>query len=108
MDKGYQVLSTDLIDRGFGTGGIDFLTTNQRFDGGVIITNPPFEHANQFVTTAINKISDGDWVCLFLRTLFLEGKIRKNYLSNIHLNMCMYHQAELLVKSQIIQVINPP
>lgn len=77
INKGYQVLSTDLIDRGFGTGGIDFLTTNQRFDGGAIITNPPFKYASEFVVTALNKISDGDLACLFLRTLFLEGKMRK-------------------------------
>ena len=27
MDNGYDVLSTDLIDRGFGNGNIDFLTS---------------------------------------------------------------------------------
>ena len=40
--KGYNVYSTDLIDRGFGVGGKDFLGHNGIFDGD-IITNPPYK-----------------------------------------------------------------
>ncbi|MDO4896350.1 MAG: hypothetical protein Q3971_03210 [Moraxella sp.] len=74
---GYQVKSTDLVDRGFGVSDMDFLSCDDRFDGGAIITNPPFKHAEQFIRTAINKVGNGDYVCMFLRTLFLEGKARK-------------------------------
>lgn len=38
---GYQVKSTDLIDRGFGKGGVDFLQQTSVFDGD-IVTNPPY------------------------------------------------------------------
>ena len=38
-EYGYNVKSTDLIYRGFGEGGIDFLQNNDLFDGD-IITNP--------------------------------------------------------------------
>ena len=42
---GYQVKSTDLIDRGYGKKGqINFLTCSDRADN--IMTNPPFKYAN--------------------------------------------------------------
>ena len=40
IEKGYEVYSSDLIDRGYGETGIDFLKSNKKFDN--IITNPPF------------------------------------------------------------------
>jgi predicted RNA methylase len=39
-EHGHAVLATDLLDRGFGTGGVDFLKTTRRVDN--IITNPPW------------------------------------------------------------------
>ena len=45
---GYEVISTDLIDRGFGDGYVDFLkteTTNIPYD---IVTNPPYKFAKEF------------------------------------------------------------
>lgn len=41
--RGYDVLSTDLVDRGFGTTGVDFLKTSV-VPGGCasIVTNPPY------------------------------------------------------------------
>ena len=41
-DYGYNVTATDLIDRGFGTGGVNFLETNTIFNGD-IVTNPPYK-----------------------------------------------------------------
>lgn len=38
---GYDVTASDLIDRGFGRGGVDFLTTRS-LRASVIITNPPY------------------------------------------------------------------
>ena len=53
MDNGYDVLSTDIIDRGFGNGGIDFLL--YEFEVGVydIITNPPYSLFIPFLEKAI-------------------------------------------------------
>jgi hypothetical protein len=51
---GYYVVSTDLIDRGYGTGGINFLTeTTARAKH--IITNPPYGRgmADHFVRHAL-------------------------------------------------------
>lgn len=38
---GYSVVGTDLVDRGYGEGGVDFLATTSRRASG-IVTNPPF------------------------------------------------------------------
>lgn len=43
-ELGYEVRSTDLIDRGYGEGGIDFLQTTEMWDGD-ILTNPPYKYA---------------------------------------------------------------
>ena len=41
-DFGYNVTSTDLIDRGYGKGGVDFFKCNEVFNGD-ILTNPPYK-----------------------------------------------------------------
>ncbi len=37
----HEVISTDLVDRGFGRGGVNFLKTDKPL-GKHIITNPPY------------------------------------------------------------------
>jgi len=73
---GHTVLSTDLIDRGFGFGGIDFLQNASKFNGD-IITNPPFKYAQQFIEKALDIIPEGNKVAMFLKVQFMEGKARK-------------------------------
>ena len=76
LDYGYDVTSTDLIDRGYGIGGVNFLDTNSMFYGD-IITNPPYKYAIQFVEHALDIIPEGNKVFMFLKIQFLEGKSRK-------------------------------
>lgn len=76
-EAGYTVKSTDLIDRGFGTGGVDFLSDDIRQWHGDIITNPPYRHAQAFVEKALSIVSPGMKVIMFLKIQFLEGKRRK-------------------------------
>ena len=78
VEAGYDVLASDLIDRGYGLGGIDFLEENFLFTGD-IITNPPYSKALEFVKHALELIEDGNKVCMFLKTTFLEGKGRKPF-----------------------------
>lgn len=75
-ERGYNVYSTDIIDRGYGDGVLDFLNYNGNFCGD-IITNPPYKFAEEFVRKAIDVVEDGNKVAMFLRVLFLEGKSRK-------------------------------
>lgn len=51
---GAQVLSTDLHDRGYGTGGQDFLkVTKMPHPEMDICTNPPFDLAEEFIRHAV-------------------------------------------------------
>ena len=74
--RGYDVKSTDLVYRGFGEGGVDFLQSTERFDGD-IITNPPYKYAKEFVEHALSLIPTGRKVFMFLKLQFLEGKARR-------------------------------
>jgi hypothetical protein len=74
--KGYEVRSTDLIDRGYGQGGIDFLAVNEPWNGD-IITNPPYILASEFIIKAMQLIPNGNKIAMFLKLQFLEGKERK-------------------------------
>ena len=73
---GYEVKSSDLINRGYGKGGIDFLKINKPLNCN-IITNPPYKIASEFIEKALELIPDGKKVCMFLKVQFLEGKARK-------------------------------
>ena len=74
---GYNVKATDLIDRGYGVGGVDFLQCHDKFDGD-IITNPPYKYAEDFIQHALTLIPDGKRVCMLLKVQFLEGKGRRD------------------------------
>lgn len=75
-EHGYNVTSTDLVYRGYGTGGVDFLKSDVVFDGD-IVTNPPYKYAKEFAQHAIESVTDGHKVAMFLRLQFLEGKSRR-------------------------------
>lgn len=73
-----KVISTDLVNRGFGTSGIDFLKCEKAIENNVdIITNPPYKYAQEFVEKALELVEDGHKVAMFLKITFLEGKARK-------------------------------
>lgn len=81
QNEGYKVLSTDLIDRGYGMSGINFLKCNKKFNGD-IITNPPYKYAREFVLKALELLEEGNKVAMFLKVQFLEGKARKELFTN--------------------------
>lgn len=72
---GYNVFSTDLIDRGYQDKELDFLTTDIKFNGD-IITNPPFKHTTEFVKKALDSVPMGNKVAMFLKINYLSGKKR--------------------------------
>lgn len=81
MENGYLVKSTDIIDRKFGLGGVDFLQETEMFDGD-IITNPPYKYAKEFIEKALDLVPSGKKVCMFLKVQFLEGKARRELFKN--------------------------
>ena len=79
-EHGFEVISTDLIYRGFGDPEpLDFLKdTLENFEGD-IITNPPYKYALEFVEQALNSVQQGRKVAMFLKLTFLEGQKRKEF-----------------------------
>jgi len=75
-ELGHKVISTDLIDRGYGQGGVDFLKVDKSLLPN-IVTNPPYKFAQEFVEHGINILPIGGKLALFLKLQFLEGKARK-------------------------------
>ena len=71
-ETGSAVLSSDLYDRGYGEVGLDFLTSSRYADN--IVTNPPFNCAEGFVTSGV-KLARKKFAQL-LRLAFLEGANR--------------------------------
>lgn len=90
---GCDVLSTDLIDRGYGIGGIDFFKVSKddkfltdwskglTFD---IFTNPPYKYAEKYVLHALDLLPEGGRLIMFLKTSFLEGKSRKKNIYDVN------------------------
>lgn len=78
---GYEVYGSDLIDRANGKyDTLDFLQSTRPATNGkplTIITNPPFQVAESFVTHACSLIKPGERVYMLLKTLWLEGQKRQ-------------------------------
>ena len=70
--------STDLIDRGYGEGNTDFLTSDLTAPN--IITNPPFSIAEPFLKHALNQTTGK--VAFLCKLQFLEGAKRKIIFEN--------------------------
>jgi len=77
---GFEVISTDLIYRGFGDPEpLDFLKETLDDFEGDIITNPPYKFALEFVKRALECVQPGRKAAMFLKLQFLEGKARKEF-----------------------------
>lgn len=74
--RGHNVRATDLIDRNYGIGGVDFLSQKEPWHGD-IITNPPYRYATEFVWKALGLTQDGAKGAMLLKLTFLEGKKRQ-------------------------------
>ena len=77
MAHGYEVECRDLVNRGFGTSGKDFLAIDNTTWHGYIITNSPYKFALEFERKALSIIPNGHKVAMFLKIQFLEGKARR-------------------------------
>ena len=76
-EAGYDVMTTDIADYGFGDEKLDFLSVENKYDLALdIITNPPYGLSTEFACKALEVVAPGRKVAMFLRTLFLEGNKR--------------------------------
>lgn len=71
---GHDVVSTDLMDRGYGEARVDFLMEH-RLLAPEIITNPPFKLAEQFARHALDL--GATKLAMLLRLAWLEGTERQ-------------------------------
>jgi len=76
-EAGYAVTATDLIARGYGTPGVDFLLDYQTTAEN-IVTNPPYKFADEFVWHALNRASRK--VAMLLRLGWIAGAKRKQFI----------------------------
>jgi hypothetical protein len=72
--RGHKVLASDVVDYGCGYPVLDFLTARGR-ENATIVTNPPYQLAEQFVKHAIYC---SPFVIMLLRLAFLES-VRRTY-----------------------------
>lgn len=77
IKKGYNVKSSDIVDRGYGI-IYDFLSIDNQEWKGDIITNPPYTYAKDFIEKSLQIIPDGNKIAMFLKLTFLEGQNRKS------------------------------
>lgn len=57
----------------------NYLTIKLNYQPYVIITNPPFNLALEFINKALINVRTGGYVIMLLRLNFLESKIRKDF-----------------------------
>lgn len=72
---GYNVYSTDLIDRGYQDKQLDFLKGEYEFNGD-IITNPPYKYTIEFILNSLEAVPMGNKVAMFLKINYISGKKR--------------------------------
>lgn len=75
---GYKVKSTDLIERGYGESGVDFLRSKYMTDN--IVTNAPFSLMNKFIHQALTHARKK--VAFLGRLNLLETKTRKKFFTD--------------------------
>ena len=77
---GHEVISTDLIYRGFGDPEpLNFLEETLNDFEVDIITNPPYSSGLEFVKRALESVRSGGKVAMFLKVQFLEGQKRGEF-----------------------------
>ena len=73
LKEGYKVYSFDLIDRGYGSGNLDFLKEYIPTTFDAVITNPPYKNSLDFVKKSLSCVNDNGKVAMLLKLVFLES-----------------------------------
>jgi hypothetical protein len=94
-EYGFNVISTDLVDRGYGEGNIDFLKQTQLY-APCILTNPPYKYCLEFAEHAVHNLKCDEYYG-FHKLTFLESQKRGLFFDT-------YPPAEILVFRKRIQV----
>lgn len=73
--NGYDVVGTDIVDRGYPHTNIKDFFSFTRVRGDIVM-NPPYDNAKEHVEHALDVICHGGIVCALLKIQFLETKKR--------------------------------
>lgn len=76
-ENGFNVYSSDIIDRGYGD-ILDFLSDHNRTTSN-IVTNPPYKYALEFIQKGLECVPNSGKIALLLKLNFLEGQKRKKF-----------------------------
>lgn len=83
VERGYDVVSSDVEDRGYGTCGVDFLSPLLGDEPAgpfrSIVTNPPYVLCEEFARRGLELVRPGGKLALLCRLLWLEGKGRRSF-----------------------------
>lgn len=60
----------------------DYIKAKLDYKPFLIISNPPFNQAMEFIKKALDDVTDDGYVVMLLRLNFLETKARKNFFDN--------------------------
>ena len=61
-----------------------------------IITNPPYKNTEAFITTAVDIIASGKYVCFWMPTRYLAGKSRKILFTKYPLHKVIVSSSRLM------------
>lgn len=80
IENGYNVHSSDLVDRGYGEVDVDFLKATYipfgTMENVCILTNPPYKYHKEFIRHALDILPEHAPAIFLLKTTALEGKGR--------------------------------
>ena len=77
LKHGHSVVATDLVSRGYGVGGVDFLKVEKLpEDCNCILTNPPYKFTMEFIEHSLELLPEGGEAIFLLNVNALSGKAR--------------------------------
>jgi len=86
---GYEVVSSDLFDRGYGDIGVDFFKCNEIFQGNTI-TNPPYSFINDWIVHSLKITSNKVYIFCRIQTIETISRYNKIFKDNPPVYICPF------------------
>ena len=86
---GYDVVSSDKYDHGYGDVGVDFFECNKVFEGNTI-TNPPFKHMNDWIVHTLEVTGNKAYIFGRIQTVESIGRWNRIFKENPPIWICPF------------------
>ena len=86
---GYDVVSSDLFDRGYGDIGVDFFKCKEVFQGNTI-TNPPYSFINDWIVHSLKITSNKVYIFCRIQTIETISRYNKIFKDNPPVYICPF------------------